>query len=297
MNNIVEFSITCPPETALKKLTKADIAVFKLKKHGSTLTFGVLQEYSEKVFAIFSHPCYNVTVKRHSAKTRAITFLKRRFGLVIGALVFTAAAVLSGNVVMRIKVVGNGSYLSERIISIAKECGAREWSLCAKLDSPLMQAKILALPDVNFCSVQREGAYLIIDVRTEEEHTARVNYQPLKAGVSGEVYRIVAICGTAERAQGDKVNAGDVLIGAYELTEEGESNPCLAVGFAEITASASLSLYYEKESEENTEEALKAAALYSDRIVSQSYTVAPCDGGVKYEVAFSYIETVAINME
>ncbi len=297
MNNIVEFSITCPPETALKKLTKANIAVFKLKKHGSTLTFGVLQEYSEKVFAIFSHPCYNITVKRHSAKTRALTFLKRRFGLVIGAAVFVCAAAVSGNVVMRIKVTGNGSYLSERIISIANECGAREWSLCKKLDAPLLQAKILALPDVNFCSVQREGAYLIIDVRTEEEHTAKVNYQPLKADVSGEVYRIVAICGTAERAQGDKVNAGDILIGAYELTEEGESNPCLVVGFAEITANASLSLYYDKESEENTEEALKAAALYSDRIVSQSYTVAPCDGGVKYDVTFSYIETVAINME
>ncbi|MDE6075482.1 MAG: sporulation protein YqfD [Clostridia bacterium] len=297
MNNNVEFSITCPPETALKKLTKANIAVFKLKKHGSTLTFGVLQEYSEKVFAIFSHPCYNITVKRHSAKTRALTFLKRRFGLVMGAAVFVCAAVVSGNVVMRIKVTGNGSYLSESIISIANECGAREWSLCRKLDAPLLQAKILALPDVNFCSVQREGAYLIIDVRTEEEHTAKVNYQPLKADVSGEVYRIVAICGTAERAQGDKVNAGDILIGAYELTEEGESHPCLAVGFAEITASASLSLYYDKESAENTEEALKAAALYSDRIVSQSYTVAPCDGGVKYDVTFSYIETVAINME
>lgn len=297
MNNIVEFSITCPPETALKKLAKADIAVFKLKKHGSTLTFGVLQEYTEKVFAIFSHPCYNIAVKRHSAKTRAVTFLKRRFGLVIGAAVFAAAAIASSNVVMRIKVIGNGSYLSGQITAIANQCGAREWSFCKKLDAPLLQAKILALPDVNFCSVQREGAYLIIDVRTEEEHTAKVNYQPLKADVSGEIYRIVAICGTAERVQGDKVSAGDVLIGAYELNESGESNSCLAVGFAEITARASLSLYYDKECEENTTEALKAAAIYSDRIVSQSYTVSPCDGGVKYDVTFSYIHTVAINME
>ena len=297
MNNTVEFSITCPPETALKKLTKANIAVYKLKKHGSTLTFGVLQEYTEKVFAIFSHPCYNITIKRNSPKARAAAFIKRRFGLVVGAVVFTAAAIASGNVVMRIKVTGNGAYLGGQIMSIARECGAREWTTCRKMDAPLLQAKILALPDVNFCSVQREGAYLIIDVRTEEEHTSKVNYTPLKSSVSGEVYRIVAICGTAEKVQGDKVSAGDVLIGAYELNENGESTSCLAVGFAEITAQASLSLYYDKESDENAKEALKAAALYSDRIISQSYTVAPCDGGVKYDVTFSYINTVAINME
>lgn len=297
MNNTVEFSITCPPETALKKLSKANIAVYKLKKRGSALTFGVRQEYKEKVFAIFSHPCYNITVRKNSAKTRAAEFLKKRFGLVVGAAIFTAAAIASGNVVMRIKVTGNGSYLGGQIIAIAHECGAREWSPCRGMDAPLMQAKILALPDVNFCSVQREGAYLIIDVRTEEEHLSKVNHTPLKASVAGEVYRIVAICGTAEKAQGDRVEAGDVLIGAYELTEDGTSNSCLAVGFAEITAKASLSLYYDSENEENAQEALKAAALYSDRIVEQSYKVSPCDGGVKYDVTFTYIDTVAINME
>ncbi|MDE6557703.1 MAG: sporulation protein YqfD [Clostridia bacterium] len=297
MNNIVEFEVTASPETALKKLAKADIAVYKLKKHGSKLHFGVSQEYVEKVFAIFSHSCYNTVIRKKSAKMRLISFMKVRFGLVAGAVIFAAAAFLSGNTVLRIKVIGNGAYLEEQVIAIAAECGAKEWSACRNLDAPLLQSRVMALSGVSFCSVQRDGAYLLIDVHTEEEHSSKLDFEPLKADIDGEVYRIVAICGTAERQAGDKVAAGDVLIGAYELSEEGEGNPCIAVGFAEISVKASVSLVFDKESEENTEAALKAATLYSERVLERSYKVSPCEGGVTYDVQFTYIKTVAINME
>ena len=223
--------------------------------------------------------------------------MKRRFALLIGGGLFVAAAVISGRSVLKIKVVGSGSYLTPQVVAIATECGAKEWSFCSRLDAPLLQAKVMALPYVNFCSVRHDGAYLIIDVRTETEHTSKVDYKPLKADVSGTVHRIVAVCGTAERAVGDTVSAGDILIGAYEADEEGERTDCLAVGFAEICASAQLSLYYNEESEENTQSALKAASLYSEKVVSRSYTVSPCEEGVKYEVSFTYLKTVAINME
>ena len=251
----------------------------------------------EKVFAIFSHSCYNIVIIRNSGVTRLKFFLKRRFGLIAGAVIFVAAAVMSGNTVLKIKVTGNGGYLERQVIAIAAECGAREWSFCRKLDAPLMQSKIMALPDVNFCSVKRDGAYLLIDVRTEEEHTSKVDYKPLTANVSGEVYRLVAICGTPERKEGDYVSAGETLIGAYELTAEGEGVPCLAVGFAEIKAHAELSLFYNEESEQNAQSALKAAALYSDTVLERSYKVSPCEGGVKYEVSFTYLKRVAVNME
>ena len=297
MNNIVEFKVTATPETALKKLAKANIAVFKLKKQGATLSFGVRQEYMEKVFAIFAHPCYNTVIKRQSAKMRLKNFAARRFGLIAGGALFCAVALLSPCVVFKIKVVGNGSYLSEQVVALAKDCGAREWSVCRNLDAPLLQAKIMALPDVNFCSVKREGAYLLIDVHTDEEHASTLDYKPLKAGASGEVYKIVAICGTPERAVGDKVAAGDTLIGAYEAAEDGERRECLAVGFAEILVRASVSSFYPAENESNTQSALKAATLYSERVIESSYTVNPCEGGVTYRVNFSYIVTAAINME
>lgn len=297
MNNIVEFQVTATLETALKKLSKANIAVYKLKKRSSRVQFGVRQEYVEKVFAIFEHPCYNTVIVQKSGVMRLKLFIKRRFGLLVGAVFFVAAAVMSGNTVLKIKVVGSGDYLREQIISIAESCGAREWSLCRGMDAPLMQAKIMALPDVNFCSVRRDGAYLLIDVRTEEEHTLTADYKPLTAGASGEVYRLVAICGTPEKEEGGYVSAGEVLIGAYELSADGERIPCLAVGFAEIKVQASISLFYTEENEQNTQSALKAASLYSDSVLERSYKVTPTDGGVRYEVSFTYLDRIAVNME
>ncbi|MDE7380175.1 MAG: sporulation protein YqfD [Clostridia bacterium] len=297
MNNQVIFEVTASPETALKKLSKAEIAVYRLKKHGSRLSFAVDAEYYKKVFAIFSHPCYNTVIKKNSPKKRFFEFIKNRAGLLVGSLLFVAVSVFSGNTVLKIKVVGNGSYLAPQIIAIADECGAKEWTACRNLDTPLLQAKVMALPAVNFCSVRRDGAYLLIDVHTETEHTANADSGNLTSKVSGEIIRIVAICGTAERSAGERVEAGDTLIGAYELTEEGDKLNCLAVGFAEIAVKANVSLYYDCESEENTQSALKAAALYSQKILEKSYTVSPCDGGVKYEVSFTYVATAAINME
>ena len=192
---------------------------------------------------------------------------------------------------------GNGDYLSGQVYDIAKECGVREFSFCRNLDAPLLQARVMALPSVSFCSVTRAGAYLIIDVRTEEEHTAKADGRPLRADVSGEVYRLVAVCGTAEKAVGERVLAGDVLIGAYELSASGEKLNCLAVGFAEIKASASVSLFYPEESDSNAESAKKAAALYSDRVTDCKLSVSPCESGVRYDVNFTYIKTVAINMQ
>lgn len=297
MNNIVEFEITATTEAALKKLSKANIPVYKLKKRRSKLAFGVSQEYVEKVFAIFKHPCYNTVIRRQSPKKRAFAFLKKRFALIIGGVLFTFACAFSGNIVMRVKVTGNGGYLAPQVLTIAKECGVRTYTACKGFDAPLLQSKVMALPSVNFCSVRRAGAYIIIDVRTEDEHTAVADARALISDVSGEVLKIVAVCGTAEKAAGDKVSAGDTLIGAYEKDAEGGSVKSLAVGFAEICVTSALSLFYESESGENAQNALKATALYSDRVTSSSYTVSPCEGGVKYEVSFTYIHTVAINMQ
>lgn len=289
--------MTCPPETALKKLSKGNIPVFKLKKEQNKLYFGVREEYTEKVFAIFSHPCYNISIRRKSAKTRFTEFLKIRFGLVIGGALFIAAALLSGCMVFKIKVTGDGSYLSDQVIALARDCGAKEWSFCRGLDKSMLQAKVMALNGVNFCSVSRQGAYLIIDVHAQDEQLKKNENKCLKANASGELTKLVVVCGTAEREVGEKVSAGDTLIGAYEVDQNGEAKESLAVGFAEIAVNATISLFYDSESEQNTANALGSTALYSDRVTQKSYTVKPCEGGVTYEVSFTYLVTAAINME
>lgn len=297
MNNLVSFTVTATTETALKKLAKANIPVYKVKKVANKLYFSVNQEYVEKVFAIFAHPCYNISIGRQSAKTRFRHFASRRFGLFIGAAAFAACALLSNLTVLKIKVTGSGSYLSPSVLAIAEECGAREYSFCTSLDKPLLTARVLALKGVNFCSVQRRGAYLIIDVSAEEEEGSSVSYKNLTAPRSGVVQRIVAVCGTPQKSVGERVEAGETLIGAYRLSESGEEKETLAVGFAEIMVEGELSLFFEKESEESATAALSATSLYSDKILKRECKAYPCEGGFTYKVTFTYLITASINME
>lgn len=297
MNNLVEFGVTATVETALKKLKKVNIAVYKLKKRGSRVYFSVEEEYEQKVFAIFSHPCYNIGIKRKSAKSRFLSFMGRRIGLAVGAALFMAACIVSNALVLKVKVVGNGSYLSPQVIAAAEECGVRRGTPCYGLDKPLLTSRILALPQVTFCSVQRKGSYLVIEVRCDEQHSSLTDVKSLVSKTEGEIYRIVVLSGTAEKAAGDKVSAGETLIGAYRLTESGESQSCLAVGFAEIKRTASIAVFFNSESEQNAAAALAATALYSDKVLEKSYKVNLCEGGVNYDVTFTYLTTIAINME
>lgn len=297
MNNLTIFSVTTTTETALKKLSKANIAVFNLKKRGATLLFGVHDANIKKVFAIFAHPCYNVNVKRKSDKNSLISFALNRIGILLGCALFAVAIALSDGFIFKISVTGSGSYLKNEVLAIMQAAGVRSGAFYKGLDKPLVLSRIMSLPQVTFCSVSKQGSVVIVDVQVDEEHTQSARYSPLKCDVSGIVRSVVAICGTAEVAVGQSVSVGDTLIGAYEADSEGASLGCLVVGYVQIEASAQISCAAAEDNEQNAAAALSSVLLYSDELVSRDYTVKRTAEGVVYEINFTYLHTLSVNME
>ena len=297
MNNLVEMQLTGSADVALKKLARADIAVYRLKVDGARITFCVEEEYVKKVFAIFAHRCYNVGIRRTSARKRIAAALKRRVGMVVGALIFVASAVAANFAVLKVKVTGDCAYLAEDIKAIASECGVREWSLCSGADIPLLEARVLSLDGVSFCSVTRRGSYMIIEVMSGGDENTPVAYRDFVSPESGRLVRIVAVSGTPMASEGEGIERGQKLIGAYAEGEDGQRRACLAVGFADIEVSRTVSVLFDEESEENAASALGGALLYSENVIKSSYTVNESQDGVVYDVSFSYICTVSINME
>ena len=59
-SNMAEISVVATAESALKKLKKAEVAVFDCKKRGAEFVFKVKTADVEKVFAIFGKACYNI---------------------------------------------------------------------------------------------------------------------------------------------------------------------------------------------------------------------------------------------
>ncbi len=296
MNSFTRIKITASPRSALAKLSRAGIPVRGCEKQGARFAFGVPDKMVKKVFAIFASPCYNIVIDREGPFSRFKRLCARRAFLVAGGALFVAAAVLSNAFVLRIEVTGSGAYLKNPVLSELHSLGVERFTLWRGVNEPALVSRVLALPDVVFCSVQKRGSVLYVDVQTEEGSASPADYSPLKSDCRGVVESIVAVSGTPLVVAGQSVRRGEELIGAYFLSE-GEKVPCMAAGYAVLSCMASVSYAAARESEENLRSAYAAALLYvgDERITASSHTVSRNAEGVVYTVEYTYLHTLSIN--
>ena len=298
MNNLTQIKIISAPRQAIFKLAREGVPVYNCKKSGAYFIFSVPDNLIKKVFAIFARPCYNITIEKKSPLFRFKNFCKKRAFLLVGGLIFIFSACLSNAFVLRVEVTGSGSYLNSAVRSVLYDCGVREHSLYEGGNEAAIISRVLALPDVVFCSVQKRGSVLYVDVQTNTESGTRADYSPLKADRAGTVENIVAICGTPCVSVGESVAAGDTLIAAYSAAD-GQNISCLAVGYATLSCTGSVSYAAERESEENLNSAYAAALLYvgDGEMTARSHTVSKNAEGVVYTVNFTYLHTISINFD
>ena len=289
-----QISVISSPESALKKLKKEGVGVFRCKKEGARFIFSVKDKDIKKVFAIFKKPCYNVSVYGESGKKRLLAGAAVRAGLIVGAAAFVAAAVVANSLVLKIEVTGSGSYLSPEIKRIVRDSGAKEWATLSSFDAPVATGKILSLPRVTFCHIQKRGSILVVDVQTDAENTESVTYSPLVADVAGTLKNLVAICGTPCAEIGAHVEVGDKLIDATVLSGE-QYVKSIAVGYAEIEWQGQSVYFAPAESDQNLKNAYASLGLEGE-IISRSHTVQEVEGGVNYLLEFTCLHKVSINL-
>ena len=295
MTDYSRVTVISTAETALKKLKNANIGVYNCKKDGAKFIFSIKDKDARKVFAIFSKPCYNISVqssRRKNLLAQAVT----RIGLIVGAFVFVCIALIANSFIFKIEVSGSGSYLYDDVKGIIYELGFSEFKSYKKLDTAQAKGKILSLPSVTFCNIEKHGSILKIDVQVNEELNYTANRQPFKSDVNGIVRKLVTVCGTSAVSEGTTVASGDTLIYAYTTVGEQKSD-CLAVGFAEIECKGT----YEFPAPEESDAALKAAYskanLYAENIINRTHTVKDTDEGIIYLIEFTYLHKISINME
>lgn len=295
LTDISRVTIISTAETALKKLKNANVGVYNCKKEGAKFIFSIKDKDVKKVFAIFSKPCYNISVQNSRRKnlfSRAVA----RAGLLAGSVMFLLIAVIANSFIFRIEVSGSGSYLSSDVRRIIYEQGFSEFKAYRSFDAASAEGKILSLPSVTFCNIEKHGSVLVVDVQVDEELNETADKKPLVSDRDGVVKNIVAICGTAAVETGYSVKSGDTLIYAYTVVGEDRAD-CIAVGYAEIECRGSYEYFAAAESDAELKAAYSKANLYAENIVSRTHTVQPCDNGINYVIEFTYLHKLSINME
>ncbi len=295
MNKLCVISVISTMESAVRKLKKARICVYNCKKEGAAFIFSVKDKDIEKVFAIFAKPCYNIKVLKKSFKRGITDFLNLRAGLVAGAALFIAAIWFANACVLKIEISGNGKYLEPEVRNIVVSEGAGEFKFYSSFNKSVATGRILSLPQVTFCNIEKRGSVLVVDVRVDEEHRGNTTFEALTSDVDGTVKKVVAVCGTAVVAEGDAVRKGDPIICPYAVAGD-KTVDCIAAGYAELECSATREYFAECESEENLQNAYASLLLEDDRIISRRADVKPTDGGVIYVIEYNYLHKLSINI-
>ncbi len=252
------------PERALLRLRRAGIPLFDIQKVAKDeLHCSIRKKDSQKVFAIYPKVCYNISEYTPYMVTelgavgigKAFELLQKRVGICIGCLLFALLTVWADDFVFGVHFVTSDVYARETYAAL-EEYGVRLGRRYQGKNADLICAKLLSLDSVEFCSLQKKGMYLYVDIRTAPFGKKNAQQGVMGAKRTGKIVGLTVLRGTALKKVGEEVQAGEPLVGDWFSTEEGGQVRVEIIARVRIACT-----YEEKIAAESEEEAFALAYL------------------------------------
>lgn len=196
---------------AADKLKGAGIPVLSVKKtQKSGVVLEVARKDLEKVFAILRGSCYNIKKIRFRGLARLCKTVVWRAGLAAGAILGIAAICFSETRILRVEYTGSGAYFAGEAEEILGRGGVKRYGAALK-EYAEIEAEILALPRVSFCSLHSDGGILTVEIEVSDDNAVIFSH-PLTASADGTLKELTVIRGAAVHSVGDSVAAGEQLV-------------------------------------------------------------------------------------
>ncbi len=286
------------PERALLRLKRAQIPVYNVKKtQKNEIVLLVNAKDCQKVFAIFPSMCYNIgeytpyIVQKTGAVglAKCVETLKNRIGLLLGALVFCVGTLYVDGLVLGVKTVGDATYAREVRIALENH-GVKTFAPYDAKKADDITAELLRIHGVEFCSLQKRGVFLYVEMRISPFLGEMRVHGDMLASRTGTLLSLTALSGTLLKKAGDSVQAGDTLVGAYVQTETGERKSVDAVARAYIACT------YEQAFDVETQEQAFAQAYLqmalTDNDCLQSVAITPLPSGYQVRCEYTAVQTI-----
>lgn len=289
------------PQRALLRLRRAGISLYRIQKtRKDCICLQVERKDLFKVFALYPKTAdgqtpyspYKVKQLGGVGVARAVDFCKNRLGFVLGVLLFCILTLAADGFVFGVDFVGAQEYKRETMQAL-EENGVTLFTPYKKGKEDLVTAKLLSLDFVEFCSVQKVGNRLRVEIQTSPFSINTLVKGSMRAKHAGEIISLTVLKGTALKKIGDKVVVGETLVQDVLTTQEGEQVRVEAI------ARVRISCVYEgvHEGAETAEQAFAEAYLSlelgeRDEIISKSVT--QTEKG--FHVKITYLVTESINL-
>lgn len=267
-------------ERAVLKIKRNGIPMFSVRKTEKNLILiRIYRKDLRKVFAFFDNSCYNINRVQPVGGYALLLKGLKKVPLMLGAVFFILSAFFTRNLIIRIDVEGNGAFYEREVLNILDENGIREFSFMTDSSVPLLNAKILSLPDVSFASVKKQGYILKVEVIVSPSVDEKLK-EDFVSDCDGILRELTVISGTPAAKEGDEIKKGDVLVRAYD------SAPCIPIARAFIECRVSAI-------SDTEEDALRKAEFLCDGdIVSSEVSF----DGENYIADIKYIRSLSANI-
>ena len=286
------------PERALLKLRRAQIPLFHIEKpQKNQILFHVMKKDVEKVFAIYPKMCYNKTdYGAYQVKTlgavgvgKWIENAKRRAGILLGGLLALSTVLATQPLVLAVEFVGTNVYARETYQAL-DEVGIGLFTFYKQGEEDRVCAKLLAIEDVEFCSVKKIGHRIVVETRLSPFPNSYKTKGDFRAKHAGEIVSMTVLRGSPLKQVGETVHEGETLVGDWFSTESGGQVR------VEIIARVCIACTYEADVEADDEESAFAKAYLAlgltDQDTIKENSVQRIDGLYRVKILYHTVETV-----
>lgn len=166
-------------------------------------------------------------VRVHILKKRGLPFIteryKKRFGILVGAVLFFLILELMSGYIWIIDINGNQSVSDSEILAacnnIGIHVGIKKNSIYPKIEREKL---LLELDKIAWASLNIEGSRLTVNVtETKQAEDGNKSYSNLKADTDGIIEKMDIVSGTSVVKVGDAVKKGDLLVsGIIETADD-----------------------------------------------------------------------------
>ena len=286
------------PERALLRLRRAGISLRNIQKTQNTrICLLVERKDLPKVFSLYpksleKSAAYTVTRLGGVGVAKVVDFCKNRLGFLLGALLFCILTLAADSFVFGVEFVGSQEYKRETMQFLEEE-GISLFAPYKSGKEDRITAKLLALDFVEFCSVQKVGNRLRVEIRTSPFSTNLLCKGPMRAKHTGELISLTVLKGTPLKKVGDSVQVGETMVQDFLTTQDGGQVR------VETIARARISCVYEcihedaSEEEEAFGEAYLALNLGEKDDITE-IKITPTTKG--FHVKITYLVTESMNL-
>lgn len=233
-------------EQALSRLKKEGVSLFFVRrKDKKTILFCVKNKDFQKAFTFLGGMWYNNTEQKGKKGQSEIArektkppsgvtirevkpvglnaLLKKRKQLLCflaGLLLFLSGVFLSKNFILSVRVTGEEEQVFAASELLIQE-GVKDFCFYQEEKIPALTAKLLSLEKVSYVSFSKEGYLLTVSLFPAKEERV-LPQEDVYSPVSGRILSIKALSGEPQKAVGEQVKEGELLIRAKTQSASGE---------------------------------------------------------------------------